>query len=369
MEGNAMKNKKCLLFSLFLLTSLALLSAQAGGLEGTYRKVDAAIAEKSLSNIEIVLKQTSSASWYPRVESYTLKKARELVILNELDLVKGITLIIIDINLDNKDAVGLYQSVQGAIAIRDDELKKAAEQKAFNAYKQKAAETKVKQDIARPYKTTTNATAGKKIYLEQDFNTDIPLISWDLMIGFAHADLITEMPSQNIKYGLGGSGSFFYNGDYLTIGADVSGGYDFVTIFGDQSAAWFGEGVVSASATKLSRNFALRGGYATFSYDTGSTTKVASMLMTPVLGLGFRDIPVGKKGRFHISADYLAGHLLSSSIPVGIGANLGFASVLADFESVDILFHFDIKDNVFLYSRGPKNDAKLILAIGVGNYE
>jgi len=54
---------------------------------------------------------------------------------------------------------------------------------------------------------------------------------------------------------------------------------------------------------------------------------------------------------------------------LAIGTQLLGSFVLADMQDFDIQLQTGIKDSLRIYSGGLKNDAKIIFAIGVGNYE
>lgn len=362
-----MKKSILLVLVCFVLTSL--LSAQTVVPEDVYRNVDAAILENSAQNLNSVLARGVPAPWYPRLEAYVLKKARQMVIENKLEQARFLSLALIDVNLDNQEAVDLYQSIQGAMARRDVELKKTAEKEQIESFKQKAAEAKIKQDIAKTYKTATNTATGKKVYLDQDFNDHYRNNSWDFMIGLANGGFITEESGSSIKYGLSVGGSWFYHAEDFSIGADIEGRAMLLALSGDQSLDWSGSGIASAMNNSLSRNLAFRFGYAVFAYNSGSLTREEERFNTPVAGLGLRDIGFGESGRFRIALDYYPGYLFGDAIDFAMGANAGLTFVLAEMQDFDIHFHADVKDTVLLYPQGLKNDAKLILAIGAGNYD
>ncbi len=357
------------LLAMILLVAASVIWAQAVVPEDVYRQIDSAILEKSTPNIDAVLSRGAASPWYPRLEAYVLKKARQLVIQNDLEQAKALSLALIDRNLDNNEAVELYQSLQSTMAKRDAELKKTAEKEQLDSFKQKAAETKIKQDLGKTYKTATNTTTGKKVYLDQDFNDHYRSNTWDFMIGLANAGIVTENSAQSLKYGLSIAGSLFYHAEAFSIGADIEGGAMLLSFTGEQSLNWFGAAVVSAANNSLGKNLVLRLGYAVFAYNSGSLTGNEERFYTPVAGLGLRDIRVGETGRFRIAADYYPGYLLVDGIRFAMGGNMGFAFVLAEMQDFDIHFHADLKDILIVYSDGMKNDAKLILAIGVGNYD
>jgi len=78
---------------------------------------------------------------------------------------------------------------------------------------------------------------------------------------------------------------------------------------------------------------------------------------------------MGESGRFKMAVDYYPGHFMEKDMLVALGANMGFSFVLAKMQDFDIQLQTGINDVVLLFPSGIQNDVKLILAIGVGNYE
>jgi len=315
------------------------------------------------------LAKNSNATWYPNLEAYILKQARQMVIDNKLDNAKMLTLAIIDQNLDNKEAVSLYESVREAISKRDAVAKKTAEDQSLSAYKQKAAENKSQPQIPKTYKTATNTSSGKTVYLDQDFNNHYSTYTWDFLLGLANVNDVLAFGANNLKYGLSASGSFFYLAEDYTIGADIDGSVMLLTLTGGQTINWTGGAVGSVSVNKLNKYLVLRLGYLALGDSYGSAKVDSELFMTPVTGLGFRDVTLGKTGRIQGAIDYYPGHLMKSGMPLALGTQLLCSFVLADMQDFDVQFQTGIKDSLRVYSGGLKNDAKIIFAIGVGNYE
>jgi len=165
------------------------------------------------------------------------------------------------------------------------------------------------------------------------------------------------------------SGSFFYLGDDITMGADIAGSAMLLTITGGQTINWTGGAVGSVSANKLNKYLVLRLGYLALGDDYGTEKLDSELFMTPVTGFGFRDVKFGKAGKIKGSLDYYPGHLMRTGMPLAVGTQFLVSFVLANMHDFDIELQTGIKDTLRIYSDGPKNDAKLIFAIGVGNNE
>jgi len=354
--------------TIFLIVS-SIVFAQTVVPDATYKQIDDIIARNSAPELKTALAKNSNATWYPSLEAYILKQARQMVIDNKLDNAKMLTLALIDENLDNKDAVSLYESVRDAINKRDALAKKTAEDQSLAAYKQKAAENKTQTDIPKTYKTAKNTNSGKTVYLDQDFNSHYSTYNWDFLVGLVNVNDVLASGTNNLKYGLSVGGSLFYLGQDYTIGADIDGSVMLLTLTGGQTINWTGGAVGSLTANNLNKYLVLRLGYLVLGDNYGSAKVSSELFMTPVAGLGFRDVKIGKTGRIQGALDYYPGHLMTSGMPLALGAQMLGSFVLADMQDFDIHFQTGIKDSVRIYSGGLKNDVKLILAIGVGNYE
>jgi hypothetical protein len=343
--------------------------AQTAVPDSIFKQVDTALANQSTPELNTLFSKNSGAAWYPKLEAYVLKKARQLIIENKLDLARDISLLLIDNNLDNQDAVDLYQTVQAAITKRDAESKKVAEQQTLQVYKQQASEAKIKQDLSKTYKTVTNTSTGKKVYLDQDFNSHYRTYSWDLMLGLANGGYLYDHGESSAKYGLSLSGSFFFHGEKFSIGADTEGTGMIIAFMGTQSIDWTGSGVMSISSNALSKYLALRAGYTAFGYDYGNEAADPALFHTPVLGAGFRDVKMGDSGRLQTGIDWYPGHLYTAGMLAAAGTHLEMNFVLAKMQDFDIHFLFGLKEKLLLYGDGLRSDSKLTLAIGVGNYD
>jgi hypothetical protein len=357
-----------LFFSLMVLFS-AILVAQTAVPDSVFRQVDDIVSRGAISELNAVLAKNSGSSWYPRLEAYLLKRARTQVIDNKLEDAKAISLAVIDANLDNKEAVDLYQSVQTAIKKRDADAKKIAEQEAVASLKQKAAENKIRQELPKTYKTATNTSSGKTVYLDQNSNTHYRAWNWDFLVGLANMDFTAASDSKDFKYGLSVSGSAFYIGETWLVGCDLLGDAEPLAIAGTKSTNWSGGGIVSVGRTDISKYAVFRAGFMGFGYDYGSVDADATLFMTPVAGFGFRDVLLGDSTRLAWALDYYPGHFANSDMSAAFGTQLLVTFVLAKMQDFGIHFQTGIRDTVLLYKDGLKNDAKLVLALGIGDYE
>ncbi|ULQ58825.1 hypothetical protein K7I13_09795 [Brucepastera parasyntrophica] len=365
-----MKKSILLFLSLFFLP-LAV-SAQTAVPDAVYRQVDDAFLASSPEVLTDVLSRYTKNAWYYRVESYVLKKARQLVLQNELDQARNVTLSVIDNNLDNQEAVELYQSIASAISRRDEIAKREAERAAIESFRQQAEETKIRQEASKTYKTVTNTTSGQRIYLDQNFNQQYRTVTWDFMIGLANINYLYDTNGHHFKYGLSANGSVYYHNDFLTFGGEIYGDAMVLTFLGsDDSFNWSASGVLTIAFNKVSKNIFLRAGYAVFGLDTTvNDTVEGRMFMSPVIGLGLHKVKLGESGQFKLAADYYPQHLLNDDINFAMGLEASITFVLTQLQNFNIHFQFGLRDTIIIHnSDGFRNDARLSVAFGVGNYE
>ncbi len=87
----------------------------ADSLEEGFELVDQAFNEKSPDKLSIVLEKFNKNSEYGRLEEFALKKIRQLIIDDDLDLALKASMAVINNNLQNFEAVDLYSSIDNAI--------------------------------------------------------------------------------------------------------------------------------------------------------------------------------------------------------------------------------------------------------------
>jgi hypothetical protein len=91
--------------------------------------------------------------------------------------------------------------------------------------------------------------------------------------------------------------------------------------------------------------------------------------VTPVAGIGIRDASLGKAAHLKMSLDYYPGHLSTDDITLAFGGNLLVSFTVAEMQDFSVHFQTGIRDTVLLRDTGLMNDAKFLLAIGVGDYD
>ena len=221
--------------------------------DSVYREIDSIILQPQAPGLSLVLSNHSDKPWYPRLEDYVLKRSRQLVIQDNLDQAKVVSLAVIDNNLDNVDAVDLYQSVQRAIENRAKDTRKEEERAALALHKQQVKESKVREEVEKTYRAVVNPTSGKKVYLDQDINTQYRNYNWDFLVGLANVAHVSDPVQSSIKYGISGSASAVFRGQDFSAGADIMGEGLILTFVGDEAINWQAGGVIVLSSNEIGR--------------------------------------------------------------------------------------------------------------------
>lgn len=112
---NARSFFKNLLFIFLLLISAAAYCVDSEFLEMKQR-IDEALDLRSSSQVEFLLKEAQAQPGYDEIESYLLEKTRSLVLSEEYSFARNLTLLIINMNLENFYAIDLYSSIEKSIA-------------------------------------------------------------------------------------------------------------------------------------------------------------------------------------------------------------------------------------------------------------
>ncbi len=355
------------LVSLFLCACIAgFAGAQAVMPDSVYAEIDAALLVPA--QLSSLLSKSSTASWYPRAESYALKKARQLVIEDRLEEAEAVSLAVIDNNLDNSDAVDLYRSIQKTIEKNRKLAEAEAGKQAAEAIRQRVSEAKAKEEVAKSYQSVTNAATGKTIYLDQSFNRHYRSWNWDFSLGLANLGALSEIPGDTgVKYGLGASGGAVWYGETRAIGGEADLVSAFVSLSGVPSMDWTGGAVLFASAPN--GHLAFRLGGRMIGLGLGSETVDPVSLPTPVLGIAVRDVPLGDGNRFRWVLDWYPAHLYTAGFLAAGSTALVGSWRMAAMQDFDLILETGFHDTILATDTGIHNVARVSLAIGVGNYE
>ncbi|MDR1748216.1 MAG: hypothetical protein LBR47_04075 [Spirochaetaceae bacterium] len=361
-------NWKCIFTTIIFSSAFSLLSAQTVALEETYRQIDTVISERSLEGVENVLAANRNNQSYPQIESYTLRKTRQLIIVNDLLFARDVSLAVIDQNLDNFEAVDLYTSINQTIEKQEAIRVAAEERRQVEEIKQQAAEAKVKSDIRREYTIVTNVSTGETVYLDHAFNERYIPFAWDVSLGMMNLGLNFVGSDFSLKYGIALSGFFFFYSESVTIGGELFTDILVLTFLGEQYVPCQIKFVPSIGLPKFNSWLFGRIGFSAINSKTALPGNT-DMFLTPVVGLGLRDIHALDIFMIDAYLDYFPGHFAYKGIYAAFEVGANATMVVAEFNKVDINFKFGLKNTTFIENSGVNNQTRILLSIGVGKNE
>lgn len=320
------------------------------------RAVDAAFAEQSSEKLDVVLAASRQASDYGELETYTLKKIRQFVVLNELDFAKAASLVMIDNNMENDEALAIYSSTSKAIERRTQQLQEQKEQEEKLAAIKEADKIKLAETPSpeKSYAPVMNVVSGETFYYSVEEAVYSP-INWEVTLGLVDLNLVTGRKDPALKYGLSAGGEFFYSTDAVIIGGELFADMGLLSFFGDTEVSFSVKAIPSISVDALSNRLFFRVG---FLYDGG--------FMSPVLGVAYKKFGGTQMG-YDVYADYYIGHLAKENMAVAFsaGGSVFFPLVKGDF--VNMGLRLGLSDTVYLYDDGLDNSLKCIFSLRVGN--
>ena len=331
--------------------------AQVAMSADSLRAVDVAFSEHSSEKLGQVLSANRSARDYGELEAYTLKKIRQFVVLNELDFAKAASMIMIDNNMDNEDALAVYSSTTRAIERRAQMLAEQKAQEERLAAILEADHAKL-EDISVPDKSYTpvmNVTSGETFYYSTEAESSLSPINWEVSLGFADLILQTGRKDPALKYGLSMEGEFFYSTDVVTVGGEVVVDMSLLSFFGPKELSASVKAVPSFSVAALSQNLFFRIGFFN-----------ESNFMSPIIGISYKKFG-GKQLGFDFYADYYIGHLAQEDMKVAFAAGGNVFIPLVQGDIVNMGLNLGLSDSVYMYTDGMDNNLKCIFSLRVGN--
>lgn len=351
---------------LFLFITYFIAFAQDTFLLYMYSQINDYVVVKDLPSVERVLLSTKASRDYEKLENYILIKAREQLVLNDLEMAMDLCYIVVDNNLDNFEAAALYTSIERTKKAQKEKERVAQEKEQIESIKQAQMIEKDTQRIQREYQTITNTASGQRVYLDQDVDDYYQSATWAVGVGLASMSAIIDIPRVEGFYGISAQGNVFYRSDFIHAGLDVFAAMA-LSSFSDLSfLPAKAEASLNFAFPKLAKHFYYRlGGLVLLSYlDTYSL--LPREFVSPVVGIGFRDI--GTDGLlFNLIFDYHLGHLFEETLITSFSSALNFYIRFADLKKADIGLIIGLEDSFFYTNSGVQNHAKLNVSIGVWN--
>jgi hypothetical protein len=345
------------------------LSGEEADLSQVYDQIDKAFADKSTQELTTVLQMNTTSASYSMYEAYALKKTRQLIIADDLEFAREASLIVIDNNLENFDAVDLYSYIDKAI-LNEQAQKQAEENRRKLEQDRIAAQNeKTKKKLKESYQTVSTSS-GQSVYISEQQANYSPIL-WNIDVGIADImyQKITDPDYASFKYGLGLGVQFFYSTEQFVLGGEMSGDFLMLTMgSGEEEVLTSAKLVPEISFAKINKNLFLRVGFALQGLITNEFIDSGSQktFMTPVLGLGLDNVLVGGNA---VAAhfDYYPGHAAYSNLKAAFEGGASILFPLTESERSKIGIKLGASDVCFIKDKGIENRGKVIFAIGVGN--
>lgn len=253
-----------------------------------YKQIDTAFSDRKSDMLDQILSDNNGDRYYYLIENYAQKKIRRLILNNDYDFAKETTLVVIDNNLDNVDAVEMY-----SLIIESYEIQKEAERKRELAQQQEEERVEKEMEKVRgaTEKTYVGASTadGKNVYLSSEKDMNFTRYEWKTQMGLVDYAIITG-PYDSKKYGLNLSGTYEYSFVDFTVGADASFGVNLMPATGNVTMALPMEIDAKIALTQISRKIFLKAGFMNylFSMPTGNET-----FASPFAGFTMDKIKIG----------------------------------------------------------------------------
>ncbi len=339
-----------------------------------YKQIDTCFTEKNEGKLNELLSKNVNDKYYYLIENYTQKKIRRLIVNKEYNFAMEATLVVIENNLDNEEAVEMYSLISDSYEIQKKHEAEIQRQKELELARIELEKEKQRASVEKEYTAATKTSTGS-VYVSGK-ETSLTSYSWKIAFGLVNLGYLLEQKSgiSTLHYGVSADFGYEYIVDKkIIVGTDIFAGLQFlgiaekekmVPLLGDFDAAF------KLAFPNLSKNLFIRLGFDGImtgkSESATATNNVTGHFLSPYLGVKFAHIPLGRI-KVDIGADWLAGHLFNKDINLAVGGALNIAFPFAELEKLKLNLNVGIKDKFFMKKSGIENRASLILAIGVEN--
>lgn len=388
---NILKKIRTVLAVLFCVSCAFSLSAQASEeVSEAFRQIDEAIVTKSPEKISDVLKNSKGSQNYTIIENYTLKKARQLIVTDNLELARETVLAIIDNNIENFDAVELYSYIDKAILNQQSANQAAENRKRLEQERIAALNEKSKKQLEnRGNYQKVSSASGQEVYINEQQATFSSFI-WTIKLGLVDFSYqkIDKPEFSSLKYGIAFGANVFRPSERIILGLDLFADAHILNLStkegtkttkvdavgtvieeDDPQEFFFSGRVVPEIAfSDFSKYLFLRAGVSAnvlaskYQERTGSQKTFVS----PVVGIALDNISIGA-AQMRLFYDYDIGHLayeeLKSAMEFGGSILLPFSTSNKTKMGIEL----GVQDLLLMKEESMENRTKFTLAIGVGN--
>ncbi len=356
--------KKITLVVIFILLLSGIYSLEVNNFT---KIIDTAFTRQSESDLEKILIEAQMDSNYSEVENYVLLKVRECLIYNRLEYAQFASLSLIDINLDNFEALDLYTRISKALIEREIEESREEEIRLAKVEKEKKEAEGVRDNFVDNFSQIVTAE-GANVYFTAPENIRYSSYNWTASLGLLGLSFLSTPSINSLRFGVEFNGDFFYNADSIGVGAEARIGAHMISFVGSEKIICDFKIVPSIAFFDLSKKAFFRFGFAGIFGDSVLDGTSVDIFLSPVIGFEWKNINLGStKSRLYL--DYLFGHFAYDDITVAF--DLGWKSIIpiTDQGNFSINGFVEVADTVMVMNNGVDNNAKLTIGFGVGNYE
>ena len=383
------KNPKLLALFLCFLGSFSVFAQASEELSDVYKRIDMAIAAKSSEAISKVLADNRYSPNYQMIENYTLKKTRQLIIMDNLELARQTSLAVIDNNLENFDAVELYSYIDKAILNQQAANQAAENRRRLEEERIAARNARSKQQLEnRGNYQVVSTASGREVYVNEQKSSFSSKI-WTIKLILA--DFVYQKVSKpdytNLKYGLGVGANVFYPTERFIAGVDIFADAHIVTLSSDgalkkqqegtntsnedeiQEFFFSGRFVPEFAFSDFSKYLFLRAGVSANMLASKDRERTGSMqsFVSPVLGIALDNIHFSEV-QMRMFYDYDIGHLAYSELTSAMEFGGSILLPMAVNDKTKLGIELGFQNLLLLKKEGEmENRSKITFAIGVGN--
>ena len=347
-----------------------------------FKRIDMAIAAKSADSISKILSEQRNSSDYPLIENYTLKKTRQLIITDNLELARQTSLAVIDNNIENFDAVELYSYIDKAILNQQAANQAAENRKRLEEERIAARNAKSKQQLAsRGNYQVVSTASGHEVYVNEQKSSFSAWI-WTVKLCLADFDYqkVSEPDYSSLKYGLGLGANIFRPSERIILGADFFADAHIVTFMtsGGNAKNSTSKSNLDNDKTQefFSKHFFLRAGLAAHILASNDRTETgsAATFFSPVVGVALDNMHLGE-AQFRAFCDYDIASVLSKDINMAMEFGGAILLPMAVNDKTKFGLELGVQDLLLMKNAaddgssgsGMENRVKFTFAIGVGN--
>ena len=339
-----------------------------------YKEIDGCFSAKDDRKLNDVLSKNTKDKYYYLIENYTQKKIRRLIVVNDYDFAMEATLVLIENNLDNEEAVEMYSVISEAYEIQRKHEAELEHQRQLELARIEMEKEKQRGNVEKEY-VSASRTSGGSVYVTGK-ETKLTSYNWKATLGMI--DLLHLYDQQggisSIHYGIALDFRYEYTMENkMVLGTDIFAGFQFlgfaeeekmVPLIGDVDLA------LKTSIPQISNNLFFRMGFDTVvtgkSKTAPDTDGVVGTIYSPTIGIKMERIPLGTS-KLDVGLDWLAGHLFLKDIKAAAAVSMNIEIPFAEMEKVKLNFNIGVRDKFFLKNEGLENRASVIMAIGVEN--